>query len=193
MSRPKGSRNKLTVERENSARWLVEKFGDPVENILRRRNQLIEEREELLALRAELLAAPSRHLRHQKIAKAEAKINLLDEKILKHNEASANYVRPRFQAITTADVTPRVTVVRAPDTVSDTKAWLAAHAPQRDNAVNDRPVLPFVKKLRTALDVADELGINDTNEIVNEARKQTDDEATPAETEIDRLRKGNLW
>jgi hypothetical protein len=122
MGRPKGSRNRLTVERENSARWLVEKFGDPVENILRRRSQLIEERDELLALRAELVAAPSRHRRLKKIEQAEAKINLLDDKILKHNEASANYVRPRFQAITTADVTPRVTVVRAPDRVSNTKA-----------------------------------------------------------------------
>ena len=68
--RPKGARNLLTRERDVSAQKLVGRYGDPIENVLERRNQLIEERTALLAFRDELLAAPSRHRRHQKIEKA---------------------------------------------------------------------------------------------------------------------------
>jgi hypothetical protein len=192
MGRPKGARNKLTVERENSARWLLEKFGDPVESILRRRNQLIEERDELLAHRAELLAAPSRHRRHQKIEKAEAKINLLDTKILAHNEASANYVRPRFQAITTQNTTAQVTVIKAPDTVSGTKEWLDRYGPKRDD---DRPaVIPIVRNLKVALDTSDQLKIDSPKLIVDEAVKATENETSnEPETELQKLRSGKIW
>jgi len=41
------------------------------------------------------------------------------------------YVRPKYQAITTKDETPRLTVIRAPEVISDTKAWLEKYKPKQ--------------------------------------------------------------
>jgi hypothetical protein len=102
----------------------------------------------------------------------------------------APYVHSRRAAVTTVDETPRLTVIRAPDHAGDTATWLAKFGPKRDDAINDRPVIPFAKNLGTALSIADEVGIDDPIEIVNEAKKRTEDEP---ETDLDKLRRGKIW
>jgi len=67
----------------------------------------------------------------------------------------------------------RLMVIRAPEVVATSQAWLEKYGPKRDDVVNDRPTLPFVKNSRASLDTATAVGIDDAGEIVNEAIKQT--------------------
>jgi hypothetical protein len=76
------------------------------------------------------MVKPSRHRNPKKLAEAE-------EKILRYNEAALPFMRPKFQAITTQDTTPKITVIRAPERYSSTQEWLVAYGPKRDDAVND--------------------------------------------------------
>jgi hypothetical protein len=103
----------------------------------------------------------------------------------------APYVHSRRAAVTTVDETPRLTVIRAPDQAGTTAAWLAKYGPRHDSSINDRPVIPFAKNLGDPLSIADEIGLNDVNEIVNEAKKQTDGQAP--ESDLEKLRRGKIW
>jgi len=101
-----------------------------------------------------------RSRRSKRYFEAEAKLCEVAKEV-------APYVHSRRAAVTTVDETPRVTVIRAPEGIVGTQEWLATHAPKRDDAFNDRLVLPFERKLRTARDFADAAGVDDANEIPN--------------------------
>src|SRR5215475_5419665 len=160
MGRPPGAQNKLTRERDTAARLLAEEYGDPLEDMLQKRARWQQ-------IYAEQLAKPSRHRNPKKLAEAE-------EKIRQYNNDIMPFMRPKYNAINHAtDEAPRPTVIRAPESISDSREWLQKYAPKRDEAVNDRPTLPFVKNLRASLDTATAVGIDDAGEIVNEAIKQT--------------------
>ena len=73
------------------------------------------------------MAKPSRRRNPKKIEKAE-------EMILRYNIEALPYVRPKYQAITTKDETPRLTVIRAPGKISDTKQWLEIYGPKQPDA-----------------------------------------------------------
>lgn len=73
-----------------------------------------------------------------------------------------------------AEVSHIATVIRAPEAIPDSKAWLEKYGPKRDDAVN--AVLPFVKNLRDSASDADKLGIDDANAILNEAKRRTQEE-----------------
>jgi hypothetical protein len=96
-----------------------------------------------------------------------------EEMANKHLTELTPYLHGKLSNITVADETPRITVIRGPEAISDTQAWLANYGPGRDVAVNDRPAVPFVRNLRESLDTAEALGINDASAIVNEAQKRT--------------------
>jgi hypothetical protein len=117
MGRPPGSQNKLTAERDRSAQKLAADYGDPLEDLFQKRAhwQTIYDTE---------MAKPSRRRNPKKIEKAE-------EMILRYNIEALPYVRPKYQAITTKDETPRLTVIRAPEVISDTKAWLEKYKPKQ--------------------------------------------------------------
>jgi hypothetical protein len=163
MGRPIGAKNKMTRERDAAAKELAEEYGDPLEDILQKRAHW----EEIYAAQ---MAKSSRHRNTKKLAEAEAAI-------LRYNVEALPYMRPRYQAIAHSSDAPRPTVIRAPETISDSQAWLEAHAPRRDNAVNDKPthVIAFAKNLKSTLDIADDLGIQDVKKIVTEAKKWTDE------------------
>lgn len=129
MGRPKGATNLLTRARDKSNQRLADRYGDPVESILARRNQLVEERNELLALRATLQAQASRHRKVKTIAGLDVKIGQLDDRILRHNAEAANYVRPKYTAIAHSGAEVSQNVVVMPAEIKDTEAWLKQHAP----------------------------------------------------------------
>jgi hypothetical protein len=149
----------MTRERSESAAKLAEEFGDPLEDILRKRARW-------QAIYDEQMAKPSRRRNPRKLAEAE-------EKILRYNEAALPFMRPKFQAITTTDTTPRLTVIRTPEVIRDSQAWLEKYRPKRDDAVNDQP--PALSHHRNVLDAADSLGIDDAQTILNEAVKRPQD------------------
>jgi hypothetical protein len=163
MGRPIGAKNKMTRERDAAAKELAEEYGDPLEDILQKRGRWE-------TVYAEQMAKSSRHRNAKKVAEAE-------QMILRYNVEALPYMRPRYQAIAHSSDAPRPTVIRAPETISDSQAWLAAHAPRRDNAVNDKPaVLSFVKNVKDALATAEQLGVDDAQTIWNEAAKITRNE-----------------
>ena len=66
-------------------------------------------------------------------------------------------------------------MIRAPESVSDSHAWLEKFAPKNVAAINDKPALPFARSLGSTLDLADKLGVDDVGEIVGTAIKFTKD------------------
>ena len=117
MGRPPGSQNKLTAERDRSAQKLAADYGDPLEDLFQKRAhwQTIYDTE---------MAKPSRRRNPKKIEKAE-------EMILRYNIEALPYVRPKYQAITTKDETPRYAVVRLPEVIHDTDKWLEKYKPKQ--------------------------------------------------------------
>jgi hypothetical protein len=89
--------------------------------------------------------------------------------ILRYNRELVPYTRPKLQAITTQDATPRIAVIRAPETISDTQAWLEKYKPKSPAPA----VLPIVQNLKRSLDIADSIGADDPKEIVEVAEKLT--------------------
>jgi hypothetical protein len=110
-----------------------------------------------------------------------------EEMAHKHLDALMPYLHGKLSNVTVTDETPRELVIRAPDKIASTEAWLIAHGPKIDAAI--KPVLPIVRHLSNTLDLADDLGINDPNEVIKETFRRTDVE----ESELDKLRKGSKW
>jgi hypothetical protein len=166
MGRPRGAKNRMTTAHVAAAKDLAAEFGDPLRDLYVKRAYW-------QAIYDEQMAKSSRHRNTKKLAEAE-------EKIRQYNNDILPYDRPKFQAINhTGNAAPAPMVIRAPVTISDSQAWLEAHRPKRDNAVNDKPTpaIAFAKNLKTTLDIADDLGIQDVKKIVSEAKKQTDEES----------------
>ena len=85
------------------------------------------------------------------------------------------YLHGKRANITTVDETPRLTVIRAPQTISDSQAWLEANRPKHLNA--PAPELRIVKNVRSALATAEQLGGDiGAAEIFAEAAKATKSE-----------------
>jgi hypothetical protein len=192
MSRPKGAINRISREKHLQAQQLVEEYGDPVADILKRRNELIDERSKVLALRDELQAAPSRHRRIKKIAQLDATIDKLDDKILRHNAESANYVRAKYQSINQTTQVQLASVIRAPVSEPSTEAWLGKYqppqvkdvSPPKPKLIEAEPTMQtFVPNLKAALHVADQVGVNSAQTIVDEARRYAKSDAM---AELDR-------
>jgi hypothetical protein len=165
MGRPPGAKNKMTEKHVAAAKDLAAEFGDPLRDLYIKRA-----RHE--AIYAAEMAKSSRHRNTKKLAEAE-------EKIRQYNNDILPYDRPRFQAINhSGNAAPNPMVIRAPQPISDSKAWLAADGPKRDDAVNDKPtaVIAFARNLKSTLDIADDLGISDVKKIVSEAKKWTDED-----------------
>jgi hypothetical protein len=164
MGRPSGAKNKMTVEHVAAAKDLAAEFGDPLRDLYIKRAR----RE---AIYTAEMAKSSRHRNTKKLAEAE-------EKIRQYNEAILPYDRPKFQAINhTGNTAPMPMVIRAPASISDSKAWLAAYAPKRDDTPT--PAIAFARNVRTVLDIADAVGVNDAQSILDEAAEITrsEDEA----------------
>jgi hypothetical protein len=158
MGRPKGAKNKLTVEHVAAAKDLAAEFGDPLRDLYIKRC-----RHE--AIYAAEMAKTPRHRNRAKLAEAEAMIRQYNNDILP-------YDRPKFTAINhSGNAAPAPMVIRAPQTIADSKEWLRIHGPKRDDA--EPRVLPFVQNVKDALDTAEQLGIDDAQAIWNEAAKIT--------------------
>jgi hypothetical protein len=155
MGRPKGSPNRLSQKGLDSIRELVGKYGDPLADLLKKRARW----QEIYDTYAD---KPNGRINRKRLLEAE-------EWILKYDRELLPYTRPKLQAITTQDATPRIAVIRAPETISDTQAWLEKHKPKSLAT----PVLPIVQNLKLSLDIADSIGANDPKEIVEVAEKLT--------------------
>ena len=80
-----------------------------------------------------------------------------EDKLIKVCQELTPYVQGKLSNVTVTDETPRLTVIRGPETIGDSQAWLSKFGPARNDAANDRPALPFVKSVRAALEIADGL------------------------------------
>jgi hypothetical protein len=155
MGRPKGSLNRLSQKGLDSIRELVGKYGDPLADLLQKRARWQE-------IYDSYVDKPTGRINRKRLLEAE-------EWILKINRELLPYTRPKLQAVTTQDVTPHVTVIRAPPTISNTQEWLAAYKPKTiDNSVAS----PAIEKLKRTADLAEKLGITDDETILKEALKQ---------------------
>jgi hypothetical protein len=158
MGRPPGAQNKMTREKDAAAKELAEEYGDPLEDMLVKRDRWQK-------IYDEQVAKPSRHRNVKKLAEAEAMIKA-------YNEAVMPFMRAKYANIShSGEVAQAPMVIRAPKTIPDNELWLATYGPKRDDAVND---LPFVQNLRVALDRADDLGVDDAEAILNAARNHGD-------------------
>jgi hypothetical protein len=157
MGRPKGSLNRLSQKGLDSIRELVGKYGDPLANLLKKRARWEK-------IYQSYVDKPTGRINRKRLLEAE-------EWILKYDRELLPYTRPKLQAITTQDLTPHaVTVIRAPETISDTQKWLAAHKPKTLN--NGSNASPAIERLQKTVDMADKLGITDDETILKEALKQ---------------------
>jgi hypothetical protein len=99
-----------------------------------------------------------------------------EEMANKHLSELTPYLHGKLSNVTVTDETPRLTVIRAPETVGSSTAWLDKFAPKIDATINDRqaiPPIPFARSLANTMDMADELGIDDVGEIVGQATRFT--------------------
>jgi hypothetical protein len=156
MGRPKGSLNRLSQKGLDSIRELVGKYGDPLADLLQKRARWQE-------IYDSYVDKPTGRINRKRLLEAE-------EWILKYDRELLPYTRPKLQAITTQDLTPRVSVIRAPAPISDTQKWLAAHKPKTIN--NGSNASPAIERLQKTVDMADKLGITDDATILKEALKQ---------------------
>jgi hypothetical protein len=151
----------MTNEHISAARELSAEYGDALEDLYRKRAYW-------QAIYDEQIAKPSRRRNIGKLHAAE-------ERILRYNEAILPYDRPKFQAINhTGDAAVAPMVIRVPQLISDSKTWLETHRPKAIDA--PAAVLPFAQNLKKAVDIADDLGIQDVKKIVSEAKKWTDED-----------------
>jgi hypothetical protein len=156
MGRPKGSLNRLSQKGLDSIRELVGKYGDPLANLLKKRARW-------QGIYDSYANKPTGRINRKRLLEAE-------EWILKYDRELLPYTRPKLQAITTQDLTPRVSVIRAPATISDTKTWLEKYKPKTLN--NGGNASPAIERLQKTVDMAEKLGITDDETILKEALKQ---------------------
>jgi hypothetical protein len=94
----------------------------------------------------------------------------VEKMLVKMNDDIMPYLHGKLSNVTVTDETPRLTVIRAPETISDTKAWLEKYKPKTiDNGSNASPA---IERLQKTVDMADKLGITDDATILKEALKQ---------------------
>jgi hypothetical protein len=154
MGRPKGSLNRLSQKGLDSIRELVGKYGDPLANLLQKRARWE-------AIYQSHVSKPTGRINRKRLLEAE-------EWILRYDLALLPFTRAKLQAITTQDVTPRISVIRAPQSISDTQEWLETHRPK---TINNSVASPAIEKLKQTADMAESLGITDDAAILKEALK----------------------
>jgi hypothetical protein len=99
----------------------------------------------------------------------------VEEKLLKVCPELSPYFQGKLSNVTVTDETPRITVIRSPETISDSQAWLDKYKPK---ALDARPVTQFAQNVKRALTVADQIGGDiGADEIFSEARKATKDKS----------------
>jgi hypothetical protein len=86
----------------------------------------------------------------------------------------APYLHGKRANITTVDETPRMTVIRAPEVITDTQEWLKVYGPKRLDA-EPQPT-PIVAAVKRSLEYAEAAGVDDAQKIVNEAAKHVEEE-----------------
>jgi hypothetical protein len=92
------------------------------------------------------------------------------EKMLaKMNGELLPYLYGKLSNVTVTDETPRIAVIRAPETISDTSTWLEKYKPK---TIDDSIASPAIERLQKTVDMADKLGITDDATILKEALKQ---------------------
>jgi len=158
MGRPAGSPNRMTAEKDAAQKSLIKKYGlSPLESILQKRKRWEDAYDEQMS-------RSSRHRNVHKIKEAE-------EWILRYNEAALPYTAPKYQAIAVQSEVRQVqTVIRAPESIPDSKKWLEEYKPKH---IDTTPVMQrFGNVQRQSLDTAEALGIHDTDLILKEAKRQ---------------------
>jgi hypothetical protein len=155
MGRPKGSLNRLSQKGLDSIRELVGKYGDPLADLLQKRARWQE-------IYDSYVDKPTGRINRKRLLEAE-------EWILKYDRELLPYTRPKLQAVTTQDVTPHVTVIRAPETISDTQAWLEKYKPK---TIDDSIASPAIEKVRKASDFAAGIDGLTAQDVLNEANKR---------------------
>jgi hypothetical protein len=165
VGRPAGSKNLMTREKIAQVQKLIVAFGDPLENMAKKKAYW----EEIFAKET---AKGSRHQNKARIKEALAEIKDYDDRVLQ-------YYHPKQQSIASqSEIKQAQVVIRAPETISDTNAWLAAHAPK--HITQQSSATPVMAKFRDALQgsyrLADELNIDDADAVLREARRRLEDE-----------------
>jgi hypothetical protein len=97
-----------------------------------------------------------------------------EDKLIKVTSELTPYFQGKLSNVTVTDETPRITVIRSPETIPDSQAWLDKYKPK---AIDAKPVLPMERNVRKALALADAVGGNiGAAEIFSEAGKTTKDD-----------------
>jgi hypothetical protein len=92
-----------------------------------------------------------------------------EEMLRKMSAELMPYLHGKISNVNVTDETPRLAVIRAPETITDTKAWLEKYKPKTiDNGSNASPA---IERLQKTVDMADKLGITDDATILKEALK----------------------
>jgi len=158
MGRPRGSKNVITKESAARIGKLVERHGSPV-------RAMFKSLEHWVGVRDAELAKTSRHRNGAKIDKA-------NEWILKFATALAPYTDKKQPTAVQTENTQKFAVVRCPPPAKSTADWLEKYGPGRTSSAEPMRVLEFSKQLRTALDTAEAVGIDDAEAILNEAKEK---------------------
>jgi hypothetical protein len=149
----------MTAEKDAAQKSLMKKYGlSPLESILQKRKRWEDAYNEQMA-------RSSRHRNVHKIKEAE-------EWILRYNVEALPYTAPKYQAIAVQSEVKQVTMaIRAPEPISDSKAWLEQYAPKHTQQ-SATPVLDhFRDALQKSYDTATALGIDDAGAIPKEAKR----------------------
>jgi hypothetical protein len=116
MGRPKGARNRLTVERDQSAQSLVKRYGCPLEDLFKLRAYWKDECDRLIGI-------PHGRQNRRKLAKAEMMCRQYDIDILP-------YTNSKYATISHTSETKHTMVISAPKTASTTREWQDRYAPK---------------------------------------------------------------
>jgi hypothetical protein len=156
-----GSPNKKTLRLQE----LSEKYGvDPVEM------QYIIMADLKKSVDNELGRPRSR--RSKRYFEAEAKLCEVAKEV-------APYVHSRRAAVTTVDETPRITVIRSPEKLSDLQVWLAKFGPQRDEMANERPpaASEAVERLQATYKIAEAIGVDSASAVIKQVASRDEPNA----------------
>jgi hypothetical protein len=93
----------------------------------------------------------------------------VEKMLVKMNDDIMPYLHGKLSNVSVTDETPRISVIRAPETISDTEAWLEAHRPK---TINGTTASPAVEKLRKASDLAAGVDGLTAQDVLNEATKR---------------------
>jgi hypothetical protein len=149
----------MTRDREESVRMLISRFGDPLQQKLKRWAAWAE-------IYNEIVDKPVGRQNKRRLREAE-------EMLCRYENDILPYTRPRFQAIAQTTTDLKAVVIRAPEKVDGSAEWLARFAPHRDAMVNEGPpASPAARLVQTAYNAASKAGYDvGAAEILKDATK----------------------